>query len=269
MKFSIITCTKNSERYIRENILSVETQTFTDYEHIFIDGHSTDKTKEIINEYKKRHPDRVRLYEYEPRGIANAMNMGIKHATGEYLNFLNSDDQLYDNNVLLDVDSYLRKRPADWIYGKEVRMINEKVFSRSNQNWYLRLNNHSFIGRFLLKNHMYIKHQATFFNHTVFTKYGIYNESLRCAMDYELYLRINGRTEWYYIDRIIDTFRIHVDSQSYSVLAGENNAIETLSIQYKYMNRLEKRLFVFFYIAMNSFGAYKFIRRMNDQIRNR
>ncbi|MCL5782032.1 MAG: glycosyltransferase [Patescibacteria group bacterium] len=247
MKFSIITCTKNSERYIRENILSVETQTFTDYEHIFIDGHSTDRTKEIINEYMRRYSGRVKLFEYEPKGIANAMNMGIKHATGDYITFLHSDDRFFDATVLNDVNDFLDRKELDWIYGKEVRMYESgEIQALTTDSKYLQYSSSDLLGKYLLKYFLFIKHQSVFTNESVFKRYGCFNEGLQCAMDYDFFLRIISQTKWSFFNRIIDKFTVHENNRSLASRYGTVNAIETLLLRERHMNKIEKKIaFVF------------------------
>ena len=79
MKFSIITCTYNSEKFLKKNIESVKKQNFKDFEHIFIDGFSQGGTINIIKNYQTEFPQRVKLFQVEPKGISHAMNEGIKN----------------------------------------------------------------------------------------------------------------------------------------------------------------------------------------------
>src|SRR5690554_8041346 len=89
MKISIITATYNSAATIRDCIQSVNSQTYNNIEHIIIDGASKDNTLEIINSL----PNRVASIVSEPdKGIYDAMNKGIKAATGDIIGILNSDD---------------------------------------------------------------------------------------------------------------------------------------------------------------------------------
>jgi glycosyltransferase involved in cell wall biosynthesis len=103
--FSIITCTFNSERFIEKNINSVLSQNFSDYEHLVIDGLSTDKTISIL---QKKFHSRLYVYSEADLGIYDAMNKGIERAKGKYLIFLNSDDAFSNFQVLHYVNEQLQ-----------------------------------------------------------------------------------------------------------------------------------------------------------------
>ena len=97
MKLSIITVNLNNRDGLQKTIDSVVSQTFKDFEWIVIDGGSTDGSKELI----ERYSDHFAYWVSEPdKGIYNAMNKGIKVAKGEYLQFLNSGDWLWENDTL-------------------------------------------------------------------------------------------------------------------------------------------------------------------------
>ena len=114
MKFSIITVNYNNKEGLKKTIESVINQSFRDYEYIVIDGGSTDGSADILREYDKM----ITYWVSEPdKGIYNAMNKGIAKASGDYLNFMNSGDCFYDNNVLEKVDGY--HYDADFIVGKD------------------------------------------------------------------------------------------------------------------------------------------------------
>ncbi len=97
MLLSIITINYNDKFGLERTIKSVQEQTFTNFEHIIIDGGSTDGSKEVIEANKNSFS----YWVSEPdKGIYNAMNKGIKEAKGEYLFFLNSGDHLNGQNAL-------------------------------------------------------------------------------------------------------------------------------------------------------------------------
>ena len=94
---SVVTVCYNAADTIEKTMLSVLNQTYHDIEYIIIDGGSTDGTVEIIRKYA----DRIAYWVSEPdKGIYDAMNKGIKVATGEWINFMNAGDEFVDANVL-------------------------------------------------------------------------------------------------------------------------------------------------------------------------
>jgi glycosyltransferase involved in cell wall biosynthesis len=115
IKISIITVCRNSEAYIEKSIHSVINQTYKNIEYIVVDGDSQDKTQDIIGNYSHQ----IALIISEPdTGIYNAMNKGLRLATGDFINFLNSDDYFYDINVIEDVVNFIKSNlNAHVIYG--------------------------------------------------------------------------------------------------------------------------------------------------------
>jgi glycosyltransferase involved in cell wall biosynthesis len=248
MKFSIITCTKNSAKFLAENIASVKTQSFTDFEHVFIDGFSTDGTAEMIAEYRQTNPQKVRAIQIEPKGISNAMNRGIKEAQGEFLIHLHSDDSFYDKDVLADVAKFLEKNPQlDWIYGlaNTIEEDGTPVMIYPNKPLLHFHNSKSFIGRYMLKIFRFVPHQATFVRKSVFTKFGGFDESLSSEMDPDLWFRIRTKTNWSFFQRIICNYRVRAGAQS----SDRNKILENQAnielVQKRYLNPVE-----FFFIRI-------------------
>lgn len=102
MFLSIITINRNNAEGLKKTLESVASQTCRDFEHIIIDGASTDGSVDVIKEYVASTAGKnVSYWGSEPdSGVYNAMNKGIKKATGDYCLFLNSGDWLFDNNVI-------------------------------------------------------------------------------------------------------------------------------------------------------------------------
>lgn len=97
MKVSVITAVLNGEDIIEDCIKSVVSQTYPHIEHIIIDGGSKDGTVNII----KKHEEKIAKWKSEPdNGIYDAMNKGIRNATGDVVGILNSDDIYADNSVI-------------------------------------------------------------------------------------------------------------------------------------------------------------------------
>ena len=111
-KLSIITINYNNAVGLQRTIDSIVNQTFTDYEWIIVDGGSTDGSKEILEKYKEHFA----WWCSEPdKGVYNAMNKGIAHATGEYVNFMNSGDIFATSTILNEV--FTADHDADILVG--------------------------------------------------------------------------------------------------------------------------------------------------------
>lgn len=119
---SIITVVYNSDRFIERTINSIAAQSYENTEYIIIDGGSTDDTLNIIN----NHRDKIQVLISEPdNGLYDAMNKGIKAASGDYLCFINSGDELYTPDTLSKLIDNLRKNLPDIIYGETVVVDSE------------------------------------------------------------------------------------------------------------------------------------------------
>ena len=119
-KFSIITIVYNSENVLEGTICSVITQTYQNFEYIVVDGASKDKTINIIDKYA----DKITKKISEPdNGLYDAMNKGMKMATGEFLIFLNAGDTFYNKAVLENISAQITD-DTDIIYG-ETMLVNE------------------------------------------------------------------------------------------------------------------------------------------------
>ena len=114
MKLSIITINYNNRDGLKRTLQSVENQNTRDFEHVIIDGASTDGSAEDIRKYAENKPNVIWVSEPDS-GIYNAMNKGAKLASGEYLLFLNSGDDLYSSHVVQDFNK--EKITADIVEG--------------------------------------------------------------------------------------------------------------------------------------------------------
>ena len=127
MRISIVTICYNSEKTILDTINSVNDQLYKNIEHVFIDGLSKDSTLEII---KKKSLRLNKLISEKDIGIYDAMNKGIKHSTGEYLLFLNSDDILFEEDTISKIVNQIKSHSLDALYGNIVFMNNSFFLSK-------------------------------------------------------------------------------------------------------------------------------------------
>lgn len=126
MKISIITVCYNSEKHIKRCINSVKHQTEKIYEHILIDGDSSDQTLNILNKYIDQNDGySKKLISEKDNGVYDAMNKGLKIASGDYVWFLNSDDKLADISVVSYLQQNFNKEKPTMIVGA-TKIINDK-----------------------------------------------------------------------------------------------------------------------------------------------
>lgn len=241
MKFSIITCTYNSENWLAKNIESVNQQTYRNFEHIFIDGNSKDGTMKIISDYSARLPGQVKIFQSEPRGISNAMNEGIAKAEGDYLIHLHSDDSFIDSFVLEGVNTFLDNKNLDWVYGKiNVVEENGRSLGMFPTRKIFQQNFKSKFGKYLLKFYNFIPHQAVFIKRDVFERCGHFDVNLSSAMDPDLWLRIRKKTTWKFFDRVVSNYCLRSDSESASIKNKKTNVQNYTKVQKKYLNIIER-----------------------------
>jgi glycosyltransferase involved in cell wall biosynthesis len=175
MTFSIITINYNNRNGLKKTIESVINQTFHDYEFIIIDGGSSDGSIDIIKEYE----DKISYWISEPdHGIYHAMNKGIEKAKGDYLNFMNSGDCLYQDNILQSIAK--KQISADMIVGKDCHYNNT-----SKQRFIITLPTRLSMMTFINDT---LPHQSTFFKKELF-KNSKYDENLKYAADMKFFLQ--------------------------------------------------------------------------------
>lgn len=221
-KISVITCTWNSEPYLADSIASVLSQDYPNIEYIFVDGGSSDGTLERI-----RAIDRpFKLVTGVDGGISRAMNEGIKVATGDVIAHLHSDDYYLHPQVLSKVAFEMRRTGRQWLVGgmvvdkdgglvPEARSALTFSFSRLLGGKYL------------------VPHPATFVSRALFEKVGLFDEGLRYAMDWDLWLRIGSAGEVpAEITEPLTAFREHQGSLSTRKIFSARR--EELKVRFRY-----------------------------------
>ena len=181
MKISVITVCYNSALTIKNTLESVALQRYKDFEHLIIDGGSKDGTLEIIRAWKG-HP--VRLISESDEGIYDAMNKGIKLATGDVVAFLNADDFYKDADVLARVARVMQAEQLDALYG------DVEFFRPGQQDIVARRYNS---GRFTagrLGWGWMPAHPALFVRRALFERYGVFRTDYRIAGDFEFIARV-------------------------------------------------------------------------------
>lgn len=222
MKISIITVCRNSEKTIETTIKSVISQTYKNIEYIVIDGDSKDRTKDIVLSYGNRIS---KFVSESDKSLWEAMNKAIKLATGDFIYFINSDDYIYDRNVIDDVVTIINKKPElDFIYGDvEVRQTQGKRIIQKSPT------PNEIIESMILRGT--IPHVGSFIEANLFQTIGLYNENYRLASDYEWITKLihDPDIKLFYFPRVIASFYAgglssHVQENLTEIFAVQNYA---------------------------------------------
>ncbi|OGB04861.1 MAG: glycosyl transferase [Burkholderiales bacterium RIFCSPHIGHO2_12_FULL_61_11] len=181
MKISVVTVCYNSALTIKDTLESVALQRYKDLEHLIVDGGSTDGTLEIIRAWRE-HP--VRLISESDEGIYDAMNKGIRLATGDVVAFLNADDYYKDADVLARVAKVMQAEQLDALYG------DVEFFRPGQQDTVARRYNS---GRFTADRLGWgwmPAHPALFVRRALFERFGAFRTDYRIAGDFEFVARV-------------------------------------------------------------------------------
>jgi glycosyltransferase len=182
LKVSIITVTYNSEDFLEEAMQSVASQTYKNIEYIVVDGASTDNTLKIIGEYHKEGV--ISKFVSEPdEGIYDAMNKGLKIASGDVIGFLNSDDFYINESVIEDVVHSFSDSECDICYGDVV------FVSRRNPQKIIRYWKAGEYSKKRLQHGWQIPHPALFVKKDLVDKTGRYDLSYEIAGDYDYMIK--------------------------------------------------------------------------------
>jgi glycosyltransferase involved in cell wall biosynthesis len=195
-KVSVITACFNSEQFIEETIQSVLDQSYPDIEYIIIDGNSVDGTMEIVKGYE----DRISKIISEPdEGVYDAMNKGIKNATGDIIYFLNSGDHLHSQDTVSKIVERFSDHSIVAVYGN-VRMIGQKGTKKNVRGCRVTLNS-------LL--YRRICHQALFVRKKLFDELGLFSPELKLSADHEFIVKALKKypEELVYMDETLAEYR--------------------------------------------------------------
>ncbi|MEO5650329.1 MAG: glycosyltransferase family 2 protein [Ginsengibacter sp.] len=174
IQVSIITPVYNAEKFIERCVESVQRQGHSSYEHLIIDGNSTDNTVALVRKYMSADAN-IRLVTEKDEGVYDAMNKAVLLAEGQWLYFLGADDYFYSDKILARIALTLSSSHAEIVYGnvwlEQSARIYDGVFG---------------IEKLLKRN---ICHQAIFYRSSVFATMGLYNTDYTQEGDYEFNLR--------------------------------------------------------------------------------
>lgn len=213
MKVSIITPCFNSEKTIRNTIESVLNQTYRNIEYILIDGGSTDRTLQIIEEYRSQFGGRMKVVSEKDKGIFDAMNKGLRLSKGSLIGIINSDD-FYEPDAVEKITGSMTGDIYQVIYGY-CRLL------RADRRAGLLKNRHENLAKEM------IPHPTCFVTRKVYCDFGMFLTVFRIANDYEFMVRLyqSKKVTFTQVKQIIANFRLGGASDDAKRAARENALI--------------------------------------------
>ena len=200
MKISIVTVVHNNKETIQDAMNSVLSQNYDDIEYIIIDGASTDGTVEVIKKAVKRYPERnIKFISEKDDGIYDAMNKGIRLATGDITGILNSDDLYINNDVISTVVNEFMTKNVDSVFADLVYVrtddLDKIVRYYSSANFHPKKMAYGWMPA----------HPTFFVKKKMYEQYGLYKTDYMIAADYELIARflVKNKISYSYIPEVL------------------------------------------------------------------
>lgn len=245
MKISIITATWNSASTISDTVVSILNQTYQNFEHIIVDGESTDNTLDIVRSYEPQYKGRLKYISEKDKGIYDAMNKGIQMATGDVIGILNSDDFYSSSDILKEIIDNIDD--VDAIYGdvhyvdrNNLSKVTRYYSSKGFRFWQMRLG-------------FMPAHPSFYCRLNIYKDCGEYDITLHSAADFDMILRIlKNRYKTKYIPLDFVTMRMGGISTS-GIKSYKRTINETLK-------SLKKNGIYSNYILIMFKCVYKYIR---------
>lgn len=179
-RFTLITICWNSADTISDTLRSIDRQDFRNFEHVVIDGKSSDATLDIVNQLKS--PAR-KVFSEPDKGIYDAMNKGLARSRGEIIGFLNADDVLASDDVLSLIDRTFRNRDTDSTYGDLVYV------SRTDLSKVARFWKSAPFEKGSFRKGWCPPHPTFYVKRSVYERAGVFDRSYSLAADVELMMR--------------------------------------------------------------------------------
>jgi glycosyltransferase involved in cell wall biosynthesis len=211
---SILTPSFNQGAYLERNILSVLNQNYPSFEHIVIDGGSTDNSLDILKKYPH-----LKWVSEKDKGQADALNKGLEMATGEIIGWINSDD-FYEANIFNAVAKEFEDADMQWIIGNLTVFYEESSHKIPIKSPTITYDN-------LLRNFSIVKQPATFFRKSIIEQAGAWNATFHLVMDYDLWLRLSKKYPPKMVDQYWAIFTLQKEQKS----LGKNLLKQSLEIR--------------------------------------
>ena len=190
-KVSIITTTYNDSENLKKTIAQVEAQDYENIEYIIVDGASKDDTLEVIREAKERFGDRLLWISEKDSGIYDAINKGLKMATGDYIGLC--FDRFACKDAVSKMVAVMEAEGTDGVHADLNYVDGEKIIRKWRQ------------GQGNIRTGWMPGHPTLYLKREVYETYGLYKTDYRIAADYEYMIRIlkDGKVKLSYIPEVL------------------------------------------------------------------
>lgn len=226
-RLTIITICRNIASTIERTCQSIVNQTFQDFEWIVVDGASTDGTVDIL----KKYSDRIDILISEPdKGIYDAMNKGIKKASGEYLLFMNGGDKLYEEISLEKAIKY---------FNKDISIVSGalNVINKDKKIYTMKRDKNVDIYKYTLP------HGSSFIKKQLFYNIGLYDTKYKICADFDFFQKcFKKKVSFLPFDEIISILYLDGVSSQYEKKIIEDNIIKKKNFPLRYFNEKHKPL---------------------------
>jgi glycosyltransferase involved in cell wall biosynthesis len=210
MRISVVIPSYNQAEYLPGTLASVCSQSYPDVEVLVFDGGSTDGSVELLRQWTfgaSGHP--IRWVSQKDGGQADAINLGLRACTGDVVAYLNSDD-IYYPGALAAVAAHFQSRPDSLaLYGRAHHLhANGRIMEDyATEPWnYERL-----------LEICYLCQPAVFWRREVMERFGVFDDALHYALDYEYWLRVGRETPFHYLaDHVLAGSRLHAHTKTLS-----------------------------------------------------
>ena len=189
MQVSLITCTSNSEKTIKNCCLSISYQSYNNIEHIISDKNSKDKTISIIREYGAKN---LIIHEQKSSGIYGALNEGMRLSNGGIIGILHSDDEFIDKDVIKIVADKFSQNNLDVLFSNifyTKKNDTSKIIRKWKSNLIEGIQSSNVLNK-KINNGWMPPHTAIFFKKSLLEKIGYYNENFIISSDYDFIIRM-------------------------------------------------------------------------------
>ncbi len=233
MQVSLITCTFNSEKTIKNCCVSISSQSLKNIEHIVVDKQSTDQTINFLKQYKNNYR---KIIQQKTEGIYGALNEGLKIANGEIVGLLHSDDEFIDDDLLKKIVSIFKEKEVDVFFSNMFytsKNNTNKIIRKWTSNLQEGLQNNDIIKR-KINNGWMPPHTTIFFKKSLLDKIGYYDQAFKISSDYDFIIRLlrHNDIRIYFLNEFILKMRIGGTSNK-----GIKNILTKMKEDYKIMKK--------------------------------